>query len=133
MSAKDKTICYNVIEKKGSDNMTNKLSLILYKESSPIFNIKNCDYINKDNVISFIYDNTNYRIINNEIFERENKEFKFTINLLKKECIYILKETNTTLSITVLNSSINIKEKEIIIKYNIETDNSDIKIIISFI
>ena len=69
-------------------------------------------------------------IVNEKEFIRENDEYKFSIDFNNNKSIIHLKEHNLSYDIKVLDAKYTKKEKEIEIKYKIETDEDLIKIII---
>ena len=108
--------------------MTTKYNIRIYNND-----ILNKEYLNinsmKNNKITFKLDNIK-TIINNNILIRENEEFKFEIDLLNKKATYLLKEKNYLYDIEVKKSYIQYDNNKIIIIYNIETNEEEIKIVL---
>ncbi len=107
--------------------MIKKYNIYLYKDNELEKSYKNIKGINKEKEISLILDEIKTIIKENELI-RENDEFKFNIDLIAKTSNYLLKQTNIIYDIEVIDSNIIRKEKEIIIKYRIETNEEEIQI-----
>ena len=107
--------------------MIKKYNIYLYKDNKLEKSYKNIKGINKEKKISLILDEIKTIIKENELI-RENNEFKFNIDLIAKTSNYLLKQTNIIYDIEVIDSNIIRKEKEIIIKYRIETNEEEIQI-----
>ena len=107
--------------------MIKKYNIYLYKDNKLEKSYKNIKGINKEKKISLILDEIKTIIKENELI-RENDEFKFNIDLIAKTSNYLLKQTNIIYDIEVIDSNIIRKEKEIIIKYRIETNEEEIQI-----
>ena len=88
--------------------MIKKYNIYLYKDNKLEKSYKNIKGINKEKEISLILDEIKTIIKENELI-RENNEFKFN-------------------DIEVIDANIIKKEKEIIIKYRIETNEEEIQI-----
>ena len=107
--------------------MIKKYNIYLYKDNKLEKSYKNIKGIHKEKAISLILDEIKTIIKENEVI-RENDEFKFNIDLIAKTSNYLLKQTNIIYDIEVIDSNIIRKEKEIIIKYRIETNEEEIQI-----
>ncbi len=107
--------------------MIKKYNIYLYKDNKLEKSYKNIKGINKEKEISLILDEIKTIIKENELI-RENNEFKFNIDLIAKTSNYLLKQTNIIYDIEVIDANIIKKEKEIIIKYRIETNEEEIQI-----
>ncbi len=107
--------------------MKKLLNLRLYKAKK----IEN-EYLN----IKALYNNNTYTfkidgiktIISDKIFTRENNEFKFTLDLINKEGLYLLKESDILFDIDVLKLSFKFTERNIILEYRLSSDEDDIKV-----
>ena len=109
--------------------MIKKYNINLYKNKELDKSYKDIKGLKNQNCITLILDDVKTIIKDNELI-RENNEFKFNINLKTKESKYLLKEHNLTFKIEVIESNIEIKEKEIIINYLLETNEELITITI---
>ena len=107
--------------------MKKLLNLRLYKDKK----IEN-EYLN----IKSLYNNDTYKFkidgikttISNKVFIRENSEYKFTLNLITKEGLYLLKENDMLFDIDVLKLSFKFNDNNIILEYRLSSDEDDIKI-----
>ena len=107
--------------------MIKKYNVYLYKNHKLDKSYNNIKGLTKDKNITLILDDIKTIINENELI-RENDEFKFSINLLKKESKYLLKSHNLLYEIEVTEAYIKRKGKEVEIKYKIETSEELIKI-----
>ena len=124
-----KISCFSaIITKKWGDIMLKKYNLKLY-QNSKLIQEDIIKAITNNNKISFIHKDVK-NTIDNDTYIRENKEYKFLIDLINKKSSYLLKNNNILYDIEVYASSIEKNEKKIIIKYNIETIEQSIKIIL---
>ena len=64
------------------------------------------------------------------IIIRENKEYYFKLDIKKNTCIYKLKDYNLTYDIDIIKSSFTEKNDELIIEYELNTDDSIVRIVI---
>lgn len=111
--------------------MKSELSLTLYNEKEKILEMMNVEYRKEKEEISFVRDAITYRIgINKKkkYFTRESEEFTFFLDITNRRCTYLLKETNTTLDVQVVDCSLEQKKNEITIEYNIESTEGKNKI-----
>ncbi len=107
--------------------MKKLLNLRLYKAKK----IEN-EYLN----IKSLYTNDTYTFkidgvktsINKKMFIRENNEFKFSLNLITKEGLYLLKENDMLFDIEVLKLSSKFTDNNIILEYRLSSDEDIIKI-----
>lgn len=83
-----------------------------------------CYEINDDDVLMKITTKPDLTII------RENKEYYFKLDIKKNTCIYKLKDYNLTYDIDIIKSSFTEKSDELIIEYELNTDDSMINIVI---
>lgn len=107
--------------------MIKKYNIKLYKNKKLDKNYNNIKGIHNKNSITLILDEIK-TIIREKQLIRENDEFKFILDINKKESNYLLKKHNLKYDIKVIEANIERKEKEIIIKYQIETNEELITI-----
>ncbi len=106
----------------------NKANTWLYKNNELVIENLNidCNYI--DNIITYKEDNNINTIdILNELFIRENDDYKIIINNQDNKMEYIIKENNNSFFLDI-NSNFIINDKEILIEYNIEDESFNIKV-----
>ena len=108
--------------------MKKNINIKLYKDDILTNEYKHINSYYNDNV-SFTTDNIHSKITNTS-FIRENEEYKFNVNLIKKTAYFLLKEKNVKLIIKVFESYIKRTNNKIEIRYKIETEESTTKIII---
>ena len=80
------------------------INMKLSKDNNIFYNLENIEALVNEKVIEFEIENTKnvYNISDKGcIFKRENDEFEFVLDTIKKEATYLLKETNTLLDIIV--------------------------------
>ena len=80
------------------------INVKLSKDNNIFYNLENIEALVNEKVIEFEIENTKnvYNIsVEGCIFKRENDEFEFVLDTIKKEATYLLKETNTLLDIIV--------------------------------
>jgi len=108
--------------------MQKNINIRLYKNNKLHQEYNNIKSIS-NNKLHFIIDNV-HTSISDSIFQRENEEYLFRIDLNKKIATYLLKSSNINYDIKVEESIINRRDNQIIIEYKIETEEDKIKIII---
>ena len=64
------------------------------------------------------------------IIIRENNEYYFKLDIKKNTCIYKLKDYNLTYDIDIIKTSFKEEKDEIIIEYELNTDDSVVKLVI---
>ncbi len=100
---------------------------------------KNNESIKKISITN--YDDLHYNITDDDvnmeivlkpevIITRENKEYYFKLDITNNTCIYKLKEYNLTYDIEILSKNYLENDQEIIIEYQLNTDQGQNKIII---
>ncbi len=107
--------------------MKKLITLNLYKE-------KRLEKSYKD--INAIVDNDSYIFmlegvktsINNTVFTRETKEYKFTLDIKKKEATYLLVDKNMLFDIDVEKINFQNKKNNIILEYKLSSDDENFKI-----
>lgn len=107
------------------------INMKLFKDDKQYYDLKNIESKVKNNennkVLEFIIDNiVNTYIIDESgcIFIRENNEFKFILDTIKKEATYLLKEIDTTFDIKVEKCDLIKNDNRLTIKYQLETDDN---------
>ncbi len=112
--------------------MNTTLSITFLKNNQII---EQCEVENtstEENSINFNFLEYNtFLDIEQEIFIRENEEYKFTLNIKKKECKINLKKENLDFDIEVNECLFAIDKDKITLEYVIESDDARNKIIIS--
>lgn len=103
------------------------INLNLYKEKRLEKSYKDIKTIFNDNIYLFILDNVKTSLSSN-LFTRETEEYKFTLDIKKKEAIYILKEKNMSFDIEVEKINLKQEENNIILEYKLSSDESNLKI-----
>lgn len=100
---------------------------------------KNDEFIKNISITN--YDELHYNITDDDInmeiilkpelvITRENKEYYFKLDITNNTCIYKLKEYNLAYDIEILNKNYRENDQEIIIEYQLNTDQDQNKIII---
>lgn len=107
--------------------MIKKYNIYLFKNEELEKEYKEIKTIDKDGKIIFKIDDIKTTINKDEII-RENNEYKFYLNIPKKNSYYILKSHNLSYDITVEKAQIKRINNEIIINYKIETNDEEITI-----
>ena len=111
--------------------MKSVLSLTLYNENEKILEIKDVEYHKEKEEISFVHDNITYTIgtkKEKQYFIRESDEFTFSLDITKRTCTYLLKETNTMLDVQVIDCSLEQRKNEIILEYDMESTEGKNKV-----
>lgn len=84
-----------------------------------------------DNNSAYSFKIANFKMnLNERLFERENEEYKLVLNLIDKTCNLHLKEHDVECAIEVEKIEYNKYDNRIELIYKLETDDSEIKIII---
>ncbi len=102
------------------------INMKLLKDDSIIYNMENIEAEINEKYIKFELDNTTniYELLEEGcIFTRENDEFRFKLNTIKKEATYLLKETNTLLDIIVEKCEYFVYPDKTKITYKLESDD----------
>ena len=107
--------------------MKKLISLKLYKDKKLANSYHNIKSLYNNNTYTFIIEDIKTSI-SDKYFIRENNEFKFTLDIIKKEGLYLLKENNMLFDIDVLNLSSKMNDNNIILEYRLSSDESDIKV-----
>ena len=98
----------------------------LYKDNDIYYDLKDIDASFLDNILKFNVENTDNEFNLNDygcIFTRENDEFKFALDLTCETATFLLKETDTLLDVKVERSNFKRKKNNILIEYQLETDD----------
>lgn len=112
------------------------INVSLYKNDDLLKKNENikATYNEQNNTISYKDEVLTKIILNkdNLIFKRSNDEYEFILKIHNKKhnCTYKLKQENIIFDIKVYNASYKINDNQIEIKYKIETDEAQNKIII---
>ena len=85
--------------------------------------------VNDDSYKFIIEDMTT--ILNNRYFSRENKDYKFRIDFIKRESSIYLKENNQLFDIELEDYKLEKKGKNTQLEYKISSDEEPFKIIIT--
>ncbi len=109
--------------------MKQLLNIKLYKDKKIEKEYKNIKALLNNKKYTFKLDNIKTSI-SDRMFTRENDEFKFTLDILKKEATYYLKEKNILFDIEVLNLSSKNEDNNIILEYRLSSDDASFKIVI---
>lgn len=111
------------------------IDMKLSKDNKVFYDLKDIkatiDSKEKNEVISFEVENikNTYEIYDDGcILYRENDEFEFKLNTIKKESTYLLKEVDNKFDINVEKCEYKKKGNQIIIEYKLETDETTNKI-----
>lgn len=110
----------------------NEFTLIFFKNEEKIIEetFKNLDSEN-DCIKINLFDYNTILDIENKIFIRENEEFKFTLDILNKECTIYLKKENMTIPVLVEYCELTTLETKIMLEYVIESEDARNKLIIT--
>ncbi len=85
----------------------------------------------KRNCINFLFlEYHTFLDLENEIFQRENDEFLFTLDLKNKKCTIFLKKEEAECFIDVDDCTIEKEENKITLEYIIESDDTKNKLVI---
>lgn len=108
-----------------------KFNYVLLKNDKEIHNQ---DYTNEsveENKIEFncLAYNTTFDL-ETKTFTRENEDFLFFLDSIKKSCTIHLKKENLEFPITVDDCNLEIEKNKIILEYIIETDDEKCKMIL---
>lgn len=109
--------------------MIKLINIRLYKGNQIEYEKNNIKSIINDENISFIVDDVK-TTLNKDSFIRETDDYKFIIDINKKESLYTLKKQNMSFDIEVESVSYINKEKEIELTYKISTEDELFKLII---
>lgn len=102
------------------------INMKLSKDNNIFYNLENIEALVNEKVIEFEIENTKnvYNIFDEGcIFKRENDEFEFVLDTIKKEATYLLKETNTLLDIIVEKCEFEDFKDKIRLSYQLESDD----------
>ena len=69
--------------------------------------------------------------IENKMFIRENEDFKFTLDILNKECTIYLKKEDMKVPVLVEYCELTTKYNKIVLEYVIESEDAKNKLIIT--
>ena len=103
------------------------VNMKLYKDNDIFYSLENIESSFEDNILKFNAENTDNEFNLNDygcIFTRENDEFRFILNLIDETSTFLLKETDTLLDVKVERCNFKRKNDEIIIEYQLETDDA---------
>lgn len=107
--------------------MKKMITLTLYKKDRLIKKYDKVKSILMNDNISFIIEDIK-TTIKKDKFIRENKEYKFELDITKKEATYYLKESNILFDIEVEEIMYIKKINSIILKYKLSSDEESTKI-----
>ena len=109
------------------------LDILLLKNDQIMLEEKHIPYDTENNILHFKLENFDHAIDRSrKIFQRESKDFCFTLDLENEKCSYQLKEIGGNLDIIVDDSFWKDNEDSLEIHYVIETEDEKSKIIINF-
>lgn len=97
------------------------------KNKEIIYNISNIKYVDRNNKLTFMVEKTKciFELLDNGcIFIRDDKDYKFRLDTIKRECTLELKEMNKVFDIKINDLEYKNIDNKIILKYNIETDDA---------
>jgi hypothetical protein len=110
--------------------MKKVINIDLYKEKDLEKRYEEVLAIVNDDSYKFIIEDMT-TVINDRYFSRENKDFKFLLDFIKKEASLLLKENNRLFDIDLEDYSYNRKENSLELEYKISSDEKPFKIIIT--
>ena len=85
--------------------------------------------VNDDSYKFIVEDMTT--VINNRYFSRENKEYKFIIDFIKRESSLLLKNNNQFFNIELEDYKYNRKNNSLELEYKISSDEEPFRIVIT--
>lgn len=103
------------------------LNLRVYKAHKITNEYLNIKALYVNNTYTFKIDGVKTTISKN-LFTRENSEFKFSLDLINREGLYLLKENDMLFDIDVLKLSSKFTNRNIILEYRLSSDEDIIKI-----
>lgn len=106
------------------------ITLNLFKERRLEQQYKNIKALEKENTLIFIIDGIKTSL-NESLFVRETDEYKFSLNINDKKCLYTLKEQNMSFDIEVEKVVYKKEKDNIILEYKISSDEEKFKIVIN--
>lgn len=109
--------------------MKKVITLNLYKERRLDKVYQGIKAIKKDSEYIFSLDGVK-TTLNENLFVRENNEYKFELNIKEKKALYLLKEKNISFDIEVEKIEYKIEKEVIILEYKISSDEEKFKIVI---
>ncbi len=118
-------ICYVIVFKKKKElgDLIKRINWQLFNNDELIINNENVECEYKDKIIKYKEeDGINIIDLENQIYKRDSKEYLMQINIKNNTFKFTLKEKNRILSDNLTNSSIEKKDNDIIIKYQIEDE-----------
>ncbi len=104
-----------------------KATLCLFKNDELLKKYEDINVISNDNRHSLIIDNVK-TIISKENIVRENNEYRFDMDIIKKKATYLLKEKNTLFDIEVEELNYIDDKTKTIIEYKISSDEEKTRI-----
>lgn len=110
-----------------------KLDIFLYKGDILVKEGKNLEVEYNNNTYCFLFDVLTQIEQNNDnlILKRMDDDYEFTLHIKDESlCNIFLKKENVSFNINVENASYNQENDKLIIKYKIETDDEENKVII---
>ena len=102
------------------------IKMKLYKDDDVFYDIKDINGTFLDDILKFEVENTNNEFNLSDygcIFTRENDEFRFILDLIEETATFLLKETDTLLDVKVERCNFKRKKNNILIEYQLETDD----------
>ncbi len=107
--------------------MQKVITLNLYKEKRLLESFKDINSIFSNNTYTFFIDGIK-TTLSDKIFIRENNEYKFILDINKKEAIYNLKEINKLFNIEVTFLNLKKENKNLTLEYKLSSEEQKIKI-----
>lgn len=105
------------------------INIKLYNNDQIVKEYNNVNSIHKDETYTMILDDVK-TIINKDYLKRETNEYEFVLDINKKNAIYTLKMNNTSFDIDVEKVMYKCIENNIILDYEISSEEGHLKIII---
>ena len=102
------------------------IKMKMYKDNDVYYDIKDINGTFLDDILKFEVENTNNEFNLSDygcIFTRENDEFRFILDLIEETATFLLKETDTLLDVKVERCNFKRKKNNILIEYQLETDD----------
>jgi len=106
--------------------MKKKITVNLYKNNKLELSYKNINVLINNETYTFINEGIKMTLTD-EVFIRENKEFKFVLDIKNKKSTYLLKEKNIVLDINVEKLYFKKGKESIIVEYKLESNEENIK------
>lgn len=108
------------------------INIILYEKNKIIKRYNNIKAIIQDDKITFNTDKTK-NTLTKTYYLREDSDYLFSLDIIKKECTISLKETNNVFDIIVTKAQYLKDNNNISLEYKIESNEETLKICIEII